>query len=459
MRSLFLKIFLWFWLASILIGGVFLGLDFWERTRGSRTRPPDFLVNSISLYGRSAADQWERGGQAALAAYCAELKQKLRLDSVLFDSGQAELSGRPAPTGAEEMAARVLDSGQADTQRTADGPRVAVPACDSAGRRYAFVAAPTGGPFDDLLADPSRLLQRLGAVVLTAAVVCYALTRYLTAPIRRLRAATRRLAEGDLAARVGPLAGHRRDELGELGCDFDFMAERLELAVVTQRRLLRDISHELRSPLARLSVALELGRGQQAAGAPVSLDRIERESERLDELIGQLLVLARMEGGAQRPEQTVVALNHIVQEVAADADFEAAGHNRRVRVGQCAECSVRGSAALLRSALENVMRNAVRHTADGTDVEVTLRRLISESSTCAVAEIRDHGPGVPDAALERIFEPFYRVSEARDRDTGGTGLGLAITEQAVRFHGGTVSAVNAPDGGLVVRIELPCESP
>jgi signal transduction histidine kinase len=457
MRSLFLKIFLWFWLATILVAAVFIGLDLRDRARGTRAGPLDFLVNSIGLHGQSAVDRWERGGRAALATYCVELEQKLRLDSVLFDSGRVELSGRPAPAGAAEMAARVLDSGKADAQRVADGPLIAAPVCDSAGRRYAFVVVPTGGPLGQLLADPSGLLRRLGAVVLTAAVVCYALARYLAAPIRRLRAATRRLAQGDLAVRVGPLAGHRRDELGELGCDFDFMAERLESLVATQRRLLRDISHELRSPLARLNVALELGREQQTTGTPVSLDRIEEEAERLDELIGQLLVLARLEGGGQEPARTAVALDQLVREVAADADFEAAGHNRRVRIDHCDKCTVDGSVALLRSALENVMRNAVRHTADGTDVEASLRQITDETSACAMLEIRDHGPGVPDAALERIFEPFYRVSDARDRETGGTGLGLAITEQAIRFHGGKVSATNAPDGGLIVRIELPYE--
>ena len=267
MRSLFCKIFLWFWLATILVAGVFIGIDVWDQARGRRAPPLEFLVNSISLHGQCAADRWERGGHAALAAYCAELEQKLHLDGVLFDSGRVELSGRPAPAKAAEMAVRVLDSGQTDTQRAADGPLIAAPVNDSAGRRYAFVVALTRGPLGELLANPSGLLRRLGAVVLTAAVVCYVLARYLAAPIRRLRAATRRLAQGDLAVRVGPLAGHRRDELGELGCDFDFMAERLESLVVTQRRLLRDISHELRSPLARLNVALELGRGQQAAGA------------------------------------------------------------------------------------------------------------------------------------------------------------------------------------------------
>ena len=385
MRSLFLKIFLWFWLATILVAGVLIGIEVWDRARGWRAPPLESLVNSIGLHGQSAADRWERGGRAALAAYCAELEQKVRLHAVLFDSDRVELSGRSVPPGAEEMAVRVLDSGRIESQRFREGPLIAAPEWDSAGRRYVFVVAFTQGPIDFVLADPSALLRRVSAVVLTAAVVCYALARYLTAPIRRLRAATRRLAEGDLAVRVGPLAGHRRDELGELGCDFDFMAERLESAVVTQRRLLRDISHELRSPLARLSVALELGRGQQAVGAPVSLDRIEEEAERLDELIGQLLMLTRLEGGAQKPQQTAVALGQLVQEVAADADFEAAGHNRRVRVYQCDECNVRGSAALLRSALENVMRNAVRHTADGTDVEVTLRRLTNETSARALA--------------------------------------------------------------------------
>jgi two-component system sensor histidine kinase CpxA len=247
----------------------------------------------------------------------------------------------------------------------------------------------------------------------------------------------------------------RRDELGELAQDFDFMAERVESLVSAQQRLLQDVSHELRSPLARLSVALELALRDAGPAAAPALGRVGREAERLNELIGQLLTLVRLEGGAA-PQQVRIELSQLVAEIADDADFEATAHDRRVRVAGCDVCEVVGVPELLRSAIENVLRNAVQHTAAGSAVDVTLRRQISGAAPIATLEVRDHGPGVPEEALDAIFKPFYRVSDARERSSGGVGLGLAITARAIHLHGGVLRARNAPDGGLIVQIDLPC---
>jgi two-component system, OmpR family, sensor histidine kinase CpxA len=236
------------------------------------------------------------------------------------------------------------------------------------------------------------------------------------------------------------------------------MAARLQDLMEAQARLLHDISHELRSPLARLSVALGLATqrsGPQALGA---LERIEREANRLNELIGRLLILARLEGGEDGLRRGEVSMDELVRDVAVDADFEAQSRHCRVVCVIQDEITVLGNASLLHSAVENVVRNAMRHTREGTEVEIRLACESAESCEQAVVRVTDHGPGVPEDALEKLFRPFYRIDDARGRQTGGVGLGLAITERAVRLHGGSVRAANRPQGGLMVEIRLPLET-
>ena len=302
-----------------------------------------------------------------------------------------------------------------------------------------------------LVDEPRALAFRLLAVFLTAGILCYGLARYLTAPVLKLRDATHRLTHGELSARVGPAVGNRRDELAELGRDFDLMAERIESLLTTQRQLMSDISHELRSPLARLNVALAIARQKSGAEAVDALDRIEGEAEHLNQLIGQVLVLARLEGDRSETAKNPVDLARLVGDVAADADFEARAKGCSVRVVSVEPCTVSGNEHLLRSAIENVVRNAVRYTAEGSDVEIGLSCGPQES----VVTVRDRGPGVPEEHLDDLFRPFHRIADSRDRESGGTGLGLAITDRAVRAHGGSVRAQNADDGGLIVELVLP----
>jgi len=282
------------------------------------------------------------------------------------------------------------------------------------------------------------------------------LSWYLTKPIVRLRTATRQLAAGDLTARIGAPVGKRRDEVAGLMRDFDAMAERLEILVKAQSRLLNDISHELRSPLARLNVALGLARQRANVESSEMLDRIELEAARLNEMIGRILTLARLEDGEQKVPQTPVSLDDIVLMVAEDAEFEAQA--RHCHVGTViseGDWAVRGNPSLLHSAVENVVRNAIRYTQEGTSVEIELGSVAGEKGPEALVAVSDSGPGVPEDALAKLFEPFYRLDDSRGRLTGGAGLGLAITERAVRFHGGRVVALNRPGGGLRVEIRLP----
>ncbi len=452
MRSLFLKIFFWFWLATILVFAVSIAFDLWHRHEREPQRRRG-LSSMLAFDGELAAREWQRGGAPALEAFYERLRKAVGLRAVLLDEHDQELGGQPVPAGAAEVAARVRSTGEFEVQHTETRLLAGTAINISTTQPCVFIAELTPrSPMREIFGNPTAWLAPIGAAIVVGGLICYGLARYLTAPVRYLRAATRQLGGGDLTVRVGPRIGRRRDEIGDLGRDFDFMAERLEALVSAERRLLRDISHELRSPLARLSVALGLARQHAPSEAAQPLDRIELESERLNELIGQLLTLTRLESGAQPPESGDVQLGELLRDVAADADFEAASRNRHVRVDTCQDCVVRGTEALLRSAIENVLRNAIRHTAEGTEVMVNLRHVSSR----AVVDVQDHGPGVPESALDDIFRPFYRVADARDRATGGAGLGLAITQRAVQLHGGSISAHNAAGGGLIVRIELPC---
>jgi two-component system sensor histidine kinase CpxA len=233
------------------------------------------------------------------------------------------------------------------------------------------------------------------------------------------------------------------------------MADRLETLIGSQRRFLRDASHELRSPLARLEVALELARGRAGSELAEPLERIGRESSRLNSLIGQLLELERLASGSPSLDTVDLDVAEILKEIARDAGFEAEARGCGVSLEVAARPRVEGSAELLRSAIENVVRNAVGHTHEGSEVEVAVGEETDKGRSTAVITVRDHGPGVAVEELPRLFEPFYRVADARERRTGGVGLGLAITERAIRLHDGEIDAANHPDGGLLVTIRLP----
>jgi signal transduction histidine kinase len=279
-------------------------------------------------------------------------------------------------------------------------------------------------------------------------IFCYLVIRYLTKPLNQLGEAAASIAEGRIETRVDPSLKDRGDEIADLARNFDRMAERIEALITGQRRFLGDVSHELRSPLSRLIVALGLVKQGSPAEAGENLERIGLEARRMDMLIGQLLALTRIDSGVDRGAAAPFDLANLVQEVANDADFEARATHRRVVIEHADACMVNGFEELLRSAIENVARNAIRHTAEGTAVEILLQRHNSRVSL----RVRDHGPGVPETMLSEIFLPFRRIANG---DAEGAGLGLAIAERAVAVHRGTIRATNAPMGGLIVEIDLP----
>ena len=297
--------------------------------------------------------------------------------------------------------------------------------------------------------------RRLLAVALAVALVCLVLAHYIASPILHLQSVSRRIATGDLSARVRGRLTSGRDEIADLSKDFNLMAEQIETLLHSQSQLLQAISHEMRSPLARLTLAAGLAKGNSAPESDGLLERIETEAERIEQMLSQLLTLARLDRGASSFPRTPVELSLLLSDIVLDASFEGSATKRSVILTNADPCLVDGSDALLRSAIENVIRNAIRYTRESSTVEVSLKLDNTAGQDFAVIRVTDKGPGVPSAELSQIFKPFYRVSSARERETGGTGLGLAITDRVVHLYHGSVAARNRTEGGLDVEIRLP----
>jgi two-component system OmpR family sensor kinase len=286
------------------------------------------------------------------------------------------------------------------------------------------------------------------AVLFGSLVASALLAWYFSRPIRHLRWALGEIAEGRFDTRVQQLMDGRRDELADLGREVDLMARKLDALVSTQRRLLHDVSHELRSPLARIQAAIGLGR-QDAAKFEATMERVERETVRLDALVGQLLTLARLDAGTGTEPVVALDVVELLADIAQDARFEARAANRDLDFSGDVAFIVHGRDETLHRAFENVLRNAVKYTASGTTVMVTAKLSTPERLCVSVC---DRGPGVPPSQLVAIFEPFQRIANS---DQDGFGLGLAIARRAIEAHGGTIRAENRPQGGLCIEIELP----
>jgi two-component system sensor histidine kinase CpxA len=415
-------------------------------------------VRRLARIGNRAINILDNEGPEALQRFMRNRERRPGTHFFLFDEEISALTGQSVPSEAKELASRAQESGVTEFVRMDKSLVLARPLYGSEGETYIIVGKIPRRPRDSpvwRILNTRFLSLRLLAILIVASIFCYWLAWYVTAPAKKLRKATRQFASGDLKTRVGQNIGSRRDELADLARDFDLMAEHIESLITSQSRLLRDISHELRSPLARLNVALELARQRSGEKAEESLDRIALESERLNSLIGQLRTLTLMESGAEKIIKTNLNLSSTVKGISEDADFEARNRNCSVKADLSTDIVIDGSEELMRRAIENVVRNAVRYTSEGTEVEISLQQRPVNGKECAVLRVHDHGPGVPEEKLTRLFDPFYRVAESRDRQSGGMGIGLTITDRAVKMHGGTVQAFNDPDGGLTVKIELP----
>lgn len=446
MHRLFWKIFVSFWLALIVFSGavMFAASNYLEQMRTAEERGPP--MERFVRYHHQAQMAADRGGVEGLKAWAEELDRREATPLLLIDEQGQDLLGRPI----SPFVTTRLNRERLHDERE---PRFQPPPIRLAdGSRYLYVPDFQGVTLGRILNRPRVIAIPVLIAALVSALVCLLLSRYLTLPLERLRRGAQQFAGGDLSLRVTPGMGKRKDEIADLALAFDKMAERLEKVFDAQRQLLRDASHELRSPLARLQVALGLAR-QRASGGNNELDRIERETERLNELIGRLLSLSRLEAGVDDASTEAIDLPELLQSLTEDAGFEAAASGCRVTLHATVPATVTANALWLHSALENVVRNAIKYTKQGTDVEISLRDDTAKPGWIAI-RVRDHGPGVPEEALPHLFEPFVRVGEARDRASGGYGLGLAIADRAVRLFGGEITARNETGGGLSVLIQL-----
>jgi two-component system sensor histidine kinase CpxA len=449
-HSLFWRIFLTFWLALalILVGTVTVAVDAALKWRAERPA----LLNQ-ELYSQ-AAQAFESGGAEALKSWVAELSPPgLRARTFVLDSEGHDLLDRPLPpppdSSREGLPARAV---RALSGAGTIGRSLMLVGADGQAYRVVIIPPPLRGPsrrFGELELPGVRAATLIIALVVSA-VVCFLLARYLTAPVDRLRDATQRIAAGDLNVRVLPTLKGRKDDLGLLAADFDAMAVRVRSLIEAKHQLLRDVSHELRSPLARLQIALSLAQ-RGAAGADENLARIGREADRLEHLIARALMLVRLERPAVGLESERVDVGALLAAIVDDVAIEADARRIRAALSIGGTLEVTGDHEALRSAFENVLRNAVRYSSEGSQVQVRARRA---GNSIEVA-IEDEGPGVPEKDLARIFEPFYRVDAARDRAEGGEGLGLAIAARAVALHQGTIEARNLAGTGFAVRIVLP----
>ena len=459
MTRLSLRIFVSFFVAMLVIGAGAILITWWLLA----ARQDENAMPLREAASRAAA-ALAHGGRPALVDWLRE-DAAIRRDRpllVIDDEGR-ELLGRRLPryaAGAMRWAAPPL--------RLEDAPGVVLrpperlPVLMAAdGTRYRLLLPPRRprNTAQSFVLPDARVPLLLLAVAVTA-LLSFALARSLTRPIRDLQRATQALSGGALDTRVAAATRGRRDELGQLAASFDAMAARLATLIEVREQLLRDVSHELRSPLARMRLATGLAR-QSGADIPRQLERLETEIERLDELIGRVLDIARLDSGAGAITVERLDLVELVDRLAADARYEAEASGRRIGwQPTLTSCPIEADPAWLGAAIENVVRNALRHTPAKTEVAITLQT----TPGAAAITITDSGPGVPEAELSRIFEPFHRVATARDRSSGGAGLGLAIAARVMRAHGGSIEAVNRRDAtgaarGLAVTLRLPSVLP
>ena len=472
MRTLFFRIFISFWLAMamILAGAIAVTATVaWYRIASLSSINPGELMNDATVALR---DQGISGLKTWLETVTSAYPD---LDIYIVDASGKDVLLRPLPERIEQWL--VLDGGPA---RGKDGsfsasywpygydwsphgltkshssdfnrshllanPKI----LGDDGSTYTLLVAWFGAtPMDEIGAD--GVVYALFAIALAiSAVICWWLARHISAPVAELQISARTLALGNLGAQVDEKFCNRRDEFGILARDFNQMAVRLHSQIASKEVLLRDISHELRSPLTRLRVALGLAR-RGGGDVETQFNRIERDIERLDTLIGETLQLSRLSDPVQTFVCKSLDLGLLLNEVIEDAQLEANASGKSVDPSTILDLCVDGNSELLRRAIDNVLRNAIRFEPPGGSVEVSTR----VDGNGGMITIRDHGCGVPEPDLERIFEAFYRVAESRERSSGGTGLGLAITARIMALHGGYSKAHNAPDGGLIVELHFP----
>jgi two-component system sensor histidine kinase CpxA len=456
MPKLFWKIFFWFWGAMLIVNCAIIFSILSVRSVSEQNRFKQYAQSMMSLEARKAAEIFESQSPKTLADYLRDLGHAADMRLSLYRSDGSDVLGTPTDGQIRSWISEAAQDGQTHFPRHYGPPLMLQAATGSSGAKYILSAEHVSLPFAHYIRGGiGTQILRLLEVALAVALVCLVLAHYIASPILHLQSVSRRIATGDLSARAQVRLTSGRDEIADLSKDFNLMAEQIETLLHSQNQLFQAISHEMRSPLARLTLAAGIAKGTCTPESDSLLERIETEAERIEQMLAQLLTLARLDRGATLFPRTPVMLSLLLSDIVSDAHFEGSATKRSVILTNADPCLVDGSNALLRSAIENVIRNAIRYTRESSTVEVSLTLDNSAGQDLAVIHVTDEGPGVPSAELSQIFKPFYRVSSARERETGGTGLGLAITDRAVHLYHGSVAARNRAEGGLDVEIRLP----
>ncbi len=430
MRSILAKILLWSLVTCGLSLVAYRGISRAMQWRGPRENDPFWGMTTMVEDDLRRA--YEEGGPGRLAAQLKRLDAYLPGKHILTDS-----RGRDLVTGEDRSSLLRPGRSRFDPPRLTDGHMVMIGPPRRSPYRFITLVKPWS--------EPPNFLPYYGAIVLVIAGMGTILALHLATPLRRLRRVVEQFGGGNLAARA---RSTRKDEIGELSRAFDDMADRIETLLSAERRLLQDVSHELRSPLARLGFAVELAR--DGDDRDEALARVRKEAERMTSLVGELLQLTRIEGDPASGKWGSVALHDLLEDIVRDCDLEAQARGCRLLLRSVQPAMMSGERELLHRAVENIVRNAIRHTPQGTTVEIGM----DLRGGAAIIAVRDFGSGVPDELLAEIFKPFFRVESDRSRASGGVGMGLAIARRAVEVHQGKIAATNARPG-LVITITLP----
>ena len=449
-RRLFLKIFLLFgatalgMLLLVWLGFMFSGLK--------EVTSPNMYATVAPVLAAQVVNSYESGGPKEFARFIQSNVDDQERSLYLLDGNYKDVLSRP------------IEKEGLYTARAAKFGRLIVFRDHIAAYK---VVSSTGRPYILLLHIRSGLgelkyftvgngLPFSISMLTVAGLFSLWFAYHIALPIHSIQSTARRVATGDLRARVPAIVSRRHDELAALALDFDSMVDRLEALIRAQKDLLSSVSHEVRSPLARINLRLAILKNERAGGSADVFDRLESDVERVDLLMGQLLMLSRLEAGLSSADREDVNLGQILEEVTAEGDFEARSMTKSVTL------NAKGSVYLdnadphaLRSAFENIIRNAIRFTQPGTNVEVTLSVEEQMPRSFVLVSVRDHGPGVPEESLQAIFQPFVQLMSNEQSGETHNGLGLAIASQAVRMHRGTIAAANVPRGGLEICVRLP----
>lgn len=467
--GLFFKFFLWFWLAVVLTGFLVAVYSYFYH----------FVPENRRMF-RMGRELLEENGQMVVEAYESQGVESALSISLpgtfwLFDAqlnnlfvghqhrfkGKRKSGGSPRDSyqrtfvGREDaikaVAGRILAGTNADTEEVGGEPLIGCLLTSESQKKYVIINhIPVKMPrHQRFLMD--RLVETLSIFLLVTAFFCFALSRYMVKPITELREASSRFANGDLSARASNGAAKRFDEIGDLAVDFNHMADKIANMIRSQRRLFGDISHELRSPLARLQVTVEILQKKVAESDQPMLVRIEKEIARMNSLIEEVLQFSRLESGSYDGEKQIFAVSDILYKICSDADFEGKAKKCSVKLQATSQVRINAVPQLIERAMENVLRNALKYSPENSQVLVSL----SENEHNAIVTIADSGPGVAEAEIHKLFSPFYRCQEDRDRNSGGIGLGLAIAHRAIKLHKGEINLKNRTEGGLLAEIVIP----